>query len=903
MSRVSKMSLKEILDEVQLILRENDIALFCDDYNVMQQFIENSAKGRNKKENVNKFLIDNEEHIDKEKLILLTVLNYRENLILIDAQKEELLKNPEANFSQIANLHVQKREQTKNLETAIKLGKGMETFLSFYYYDDEEKRYKVDITDSRELIDGKRVSDSKNSRRFDEIDLSLKNGDETAELGMEYIIQSILLTDLYEIFPTEQIGNDIRTMILENEALKKGLKTREELQALKTIENCDEYANLVDNINFQDMLPDIKATLREYVKYVDIDKLLLISAYRFYEGLENGYIDSRLVLSVQEILKGILLHLKNKNMRISCQLQTKRDNTYDLVDVEYSGKDIKDCIRKFTNTTYLKNTQIEEYKERIQNRELKLLEIEPKYLGIIYTEEELEKVAILSDENLRCVLTTLEWNKEKIINAISQKGECGSSLLIELINSQKIDSNDIISLYMNGNISLEQIEELKEELDLSDAINSYELIQYYNNSIEKDSNEEEKSKFDRYIDVYKEILINNNSEELEESYDELVNTLLDNYQGEEYIKVVEDFYQRGLLTLDVLIEWNEEKIIDRFYNDKVITLEEIESLAQRNKISFEYINNIYTNLANKDEIDYDERLKYIKTGYISEEEIFKMYANNLIFEKDLRDLAEQGIITKKQLQKVIDSRTREDLEKNSSIVLKGLDMLTKIKSDIYLDTISKPKGYLVSVNKKNKSIIDPNIRLEFIKLFKAYRALTDLNIDSPFYNYEFYVVPDENGEIGLNSVVIAERYYEDKKTEEKFALENATYIFKYKDLMVLSKLKKSEMIKERKNIVFTASHTVATEQRNGNWASNVIYGIVKSMLSSELKEYSKENQRKIVLQKLNEVYSNEEILEILDLASQIDRGEYTYEIVNPDSNILRTTVKHEDITDDDIGLR
>ena len=62
----------------------------------------------------------------------------------------------------MANLHLQIREQTKNLERAIKLGKGMEAYLSFYYYDDEEKRYKIDITDSRELIDGKKISDTKN---------------------------------------------------------------------------------------------------------------------------------------------------------------------------------------------------------------------------------------------------------------------------------------------------------------------------------------------------------------------------------------------------------------------------------------------------------------------------------------------------------------------------------------------------------------------------------------------------------------------------------------------------------------------------------------------------------------------------------------------------------------------
>ena len=153
--------------------------------------------------------------------------------------------------------------------------------------------------------------------------------------------------------------------------------------------------------------------------------------------------------------------------------------------------------------------------------------------------------------------------------------------------------------------------------------------------------------------------------------------------------------------------------------------------------------------------------------------------------------------------------------------------------------------------------------------------------DSPFYNYEFYVIPDESGGIGLNSVVIAERYYEDKETEEKFATNNATYFFKYKDLMVLSNLRKSEMTKERKNIVFTANHALATEKKSGSWASSIIYGITRTMLSSDLKEYSKDEQRQIIIQKLSEIYSYEEIFEILDKATEIDLGEYTCEIEEP----------------------
>ena len=76
MSRVSKMSLKEILKEVYLLLRDgNDIIHFCDNMQVIEEYIEKFGDGKGNKKDIEEFLIKNEEHIDKEKFILLMVLN------------------------------------------------------------------------------------------------------------------------------------------------------------------------------------------------------------------------------------------------------------------------------------------------------------------------------------------------------------------------------------------------------------------------------------------------------------------------------------------------------------------------------------------------------------------------------------------------------------------------------------------------------------------------------------------------------------------------------------------------------------------------------------------------------------------------------------------------------------
>lgn len=325
----------------------------------------------------------------------------------------------------------------------------------------------------------------------------------------------------------------------------------------------------------------------------------------------------------------------------------------------------------------------------------------------------------------------------------------------------------------------------------------------------------------------------------------------------------------------------------------------MKQLVKEQKLQFNYLSTIYTNLAKNHEMEYNERLKLIRAGFIKEEDIFDLYKRNLIFEEDLKNLAEDRIVRKREMQRIVNSRTMEELERNSSIRLTGLNTLSKKNNDIY------SYGGCVGVGEgKTKStgkfIIDPNAREKFIRLLKAYRANTDLNEESPFYNYEFYVIPDESGTIGLNSVVIAERYYEDKDTESKFATANATYFFKYKDLMVLSNLRKSEMTKERENIVFTANHVIANEKREGHWAKSVISCIVKTMLSSDLKEYNKRNQRIIIMKKLEDIYGMQELNDILEMATDIDFGEYIGEVEAP---VERVSKKNsipigDDISDD-----
>lgn len=896
MKKINKITLKELLDSTDLLMHLSDILYFCDDVETINEFVNSTRKisDLNYKE-IKDFLIKHENKINKQKLLLLIVKNYSDNIQLIDSILKDNTYKSKSNNSETLELIIQKQKQEQNLNIAKKIGKGMDESFAFYFYNTDTNRYDINIIDSKELIDGIKINSSANLKRFKEINQDFMESDKTETVGIEYLLQSIVLTDFNNIFPNEQIGDNMRTLLLENQILKNNVKTRKEIENLKK-QNYDEYENLIENNKFHDILSDMKNLLEKYIKYVDIDKLLAISAYRFEESLENEFISIENAPAIKEILNTIIKHTKN-NKTLTLSLQDRKNNSYDLKDIEYSLTDIINCINRFTDDSYIKKSQIEEYKNKINSEELTLFDLDPQYVKICFSPSELENIAKLNSQNLQYVSTILQWNKDKILNNIKFQKNCPVELLKDFMTKKIIYPNDIISLYKDNIIDIEYIKNLKEYSNFSNEISASELISLYDNYNKNKSEENNLINYTRYLDLYKEILLNDNPKETEKYSLNFMEQMIENYDKrhiDTHITQLEEFYKQGLLTLNTIIEWNDPSVIETFltdlYKENIIQLNDVKKFVKNGNLPFEYIKQLVW----EENINYEERLKLLEEGWIPEEEIFELYSKALIREDDLLKLSQKSIISKQKTLDIINNTQLQDLEKYSNIVLVIGDKLQKIKRDdsLYFNEEKNTS----SKSSKPKLMIDPNERESLFNLLKAGKPnKVEISETSPFYNYEFYIIPDESGKVNLNSVIIAERIYEEKEehiknpnTTIKYATDNATYFFKYKDLMVLSNyLKKDDAIKETKNIIFKANHTLANDKRNGHWAASVIYGVAKTMLSSDLKEYSKDNQRKIIVEKLSKVYTYDELEKILDKGSSIDSGDSICEIIDYDDSDSR----------------
>lgn len=902
MGKIIKLSLEEILYRTGLILDSEDISFFCEDQHIQEEFTKavkdnDIKKGRDilvmaDEEDIKNEVPNNERRINKERFVLLAIYNYKRNIETLDTKLKRIMQK---DINEIDNeylkISLDKEQQTQNLNEALSIGRGTEAVFPLFYYDTKTKKYNLEVIDSRTEIDGKKVRDNSKRRKFEKVDKELK---ELGFKGMENVLQAVLLTDLYSLLPSKKFGICLREKILTDEFIRQKLVDNDELFKSGKVD-MKEYLRACEEFNFEDALPYIKSQLKEYIDYIDLDRLFLISLYRLEAGLDTKIISANSQAGIELLMEVIYKNIP-RDLSFSYLLENAVQRNGELRKIEYSASDAQKCLKRFAlNGKYLSKEEVKEYREGFFKGELSLYDIESDFIPSIFNSEELEKLIELNDKNFYFFLEMADMDSKQIEIEIVKRGKCETWILSKLFSMKKLDSKNLITLYENNVISLKQIQEMN--FEFLENISIQKLIDLYKINIKENSTDKDKQDYEKYLDLCK--LAMNHKQTDESKKAEASNTCMeifienfDEDRRDEYLKGIEEFYKAGLMNLETIVEWNSEEILIPLLDSKNIDIDNITKLVQNGKVSINFLSCIYTKIISEEEIAYDERLKFIKTGLVLQEDIFKLYNDNLIYENDMELFVKMGIINRQAFNEVLRNKTMEQAEKQSAIVLKGLNTLTKRNNEIYDNS-----EYKINDSKKSKYIIDPNEREEFIKLFGAIEAQTDVEEDSPFYNYVFYAIPNEKGKVDLDSIVIAERYYEDKQTEEKFSQNNATYIFKYKDLMVLSRQKKSEMTQARKNIVYTANHTLATEEKDGHWAASTLFGITKAMISSNLDEYSEENKRKIIIEKMCSIYSKNEIDKILQKLGEIDSGKFTCEIINP--NVTRRTIKNTPNHDDE----
>lgn len=934
MSKVNEMSLKEILDITNVIMYKNDIIYCCDNTDVINEFKRQYKELEYKSEEIKKFILDNKDFIDKEKFILLLAQNYKENLEMIDMKEEYLKEESKNNFSleeilkEFSDAEKQKKVQTMFFKSTVNLTRNIDKIINLYDYDEEKNRYVIKVISSKNFLNKKEKHNNKNKKRFDKLDKDIKDKDVEHKSGIEFIISPLTQYDLEAVFFNDFIGKNIINITKENEVLRKGISTNEELCALKSKNNIEEYENILNSISIEELLQKLKDTLREYSDYLDIDKLLLISAYRYNQGLENKIYDTVLE-AVQEILTIIKDNIESRNVAISYNLQDA-ENEKDI-QLNYSVKDLENCLKRFIDGKYMTNDDINNEKENLINGNTKLADINSQLLSLInLTEEEKDTVMYSNLENFIYGVKSFDYDIDQMIGDLNENKNIPLNYAIRcLYEENKVSVNSAIDLYNKGTIGREFFKKFSEEIDTSSEINLQKINEQYLKIKAQQPNEEETNKLNTLLELYRVVNIDDKTQkEKEEHSNDIMYEIAEDFEDENDLLF---YYINGLLTLNTVAEWGGDELIERLYNKSKITFKDLEKLYNSKTIKQSTIEKAIL----KDEIDEEKLNLYVSLRYLSDDAIIKLRKDSKFHIKDAKEWEKQGLISQQLLKRLEDidikeledkSNThasdlieindtgeefrefaQEDIEKFSDeedideflfeLDLSGLE--GKEKKDLIKS--AKEKSIHPSVSgEKTIGVIDPNVRLAFLKALgcKVPQKLDMGNHpeNSPFKDYNIFIISEDEKELKKDSIIIAEQLYKNKEDKRELAIDSATYIMRWEDLCILNNNPKDEqkgklkVLEERDGVIYRTYHRTkgmietlnALEEKEdseyvniktGSWAKNVLKKVAYAKAGGKIKG-KHDDEALAAYRYLEKIHKNEDIMEIVKKRYMENKSKY-----------------------------
>lgn len=898
MSKKSKIKIDGILNLEKIPLHKHDASIICEDESLIEELeVILKETGLLPADRLKEFLIKNEKNIDIGKVVILTAVRCQQ---YIDAIKMEIGSN------QYTKMHIAAlKGNMKSLEKSIKdlkyyYKKMNEEYLSYIKYDKNNKDYNVRIYNSNEIIRNQDKSD--NIERFNDIDRNIFK-----ENDINNIFSILAIGDIPRIFPDKELGNIILISIESKIANKVGkIKFNRSTQT----EDIQEAAQktLEDNQKLPEIEDILNEELLKYTKYIDLDKFLLICAYRLREQLDTAdNIDQSLY---KKLLEGIEKSV-DKKAKIF-YISKYYDDKFKEEVVQYSSEELKTDLERFVDEEYWSYEKLNEEKRKILEGSANLDDYSTELIKIMnISKYEIEKAMELNLENFISGVRILNYNIEKIANSMANHSNLPiEETVVRLYKNGNISRQDIIFLYKNGVIDNEIFESISNEIDFSQEINLDEMKGKYFELKQTKGNSEKEDILVSEIELYKSIIFDKKtSEEQKKIADEMMYDIYDNENAIIY------FFDKGLIPLEVVADWTGEDFVEKLYNKKSINLEKVETLYIKEKVSKKFLEKKIL----ESDLTEEQMISYIRKKYISQENIIKIFEENAIYSAEADKLFEDGIILKqtyetiknRDLSKLADNAGNpfeggiKEIEEDEDIIEipKENSTRSRIKreydNDEYVDveiylpnTTSKSeirgekgkKGKGSTGGGKSKKLINPLVRDEFLRALKR-KLPRDVNYDgmgekNPFYNYNFFIIKanKDEKEIKRDDIIIAERFYVDRETRDEFATDNATYVMRYEDYLILQGKQKENEIKNKREAIKEVEGAIyVVNHRSGTWAKNLLKAITQAKFGKGLKSVLDRNTREKMIKWLSESYSDDEFLKIWDIATRMDRDEeFTY---------------------------
>ncbi|MCI9365524.1 MAG: hypothetical protein HFJ54_02680 [Clostridia bacterium] len=647
MARLNERKLDEILDHVGVSLSGEDIKIILRG-NIEAMELLQKMNRRNRIESKDELdlyernvqavravlkLFENE--IDKSALVILSVYNCQAQI--------------ERNRGRIDKFELEVLEQY--VKRGIKL-LGKEEFEVIIQEYDSETNFAngIKVINSLEL-----VKCIKSGRRLESL---FKPGKAKSEklakvekaIGLENVVQNLNLIDILDIVcKNPEVGKSITSQIAWN-ATNEYSEAHPEIdkEALFGDKELPEEINQ-DIKNYPAYKRNMANQIRSCCQYIDIDKLLLLAAFRFIDILEN---DENREIRVKT--KNGNDNKEKDNSESLGIIKLILEKLFDLIQEgtvvnniasingiieEYSKESLKKDKERFVieeekdpNTgeverkvRYIRTIEIEETKKRLLSGEETFNSVDINVAGFIWLDEnDFARIIEASEDNLAFLIANNIIPNSDVEVSLYIRGNCSIELFSLILEKKLLTSDGILSLFERRIIGIEHIEQIKDRdllsgIDVFDSINKL-CIEMQNG--DEDNLSKGIEEFSRMAYLYKVLKIDGKSEEeVQRNSLELINSFEDNLSSE----ILERLYQFGIITLEVAADWGVDlknmlskgdikpTDLKRLYGKEIIQIHEIRDVIRNGNLHYEEkLDLIYSTFDGESEEEYRIREELIQ---------------------------------------------------------------------------------------------------------------------------------------------------------------------------------------------------------------------------------------------------------------------------------------------------
>jgi len=477
---IHKMTIREIDEQFHLQMEFSDVPYILHkritQEEITQRFgtIDNTAISMS---DILEYLEENEKDVDKERLMVVNLNSYTQI-----KNFQSRVKNHMGAFG----FEEKEIEEDWNKTRDCVAEFCKEKDIVFAEQESVGGRYSTKVLSGRELI-GKPLSEEerkqeKVSKRVIKI---LSN-----EALLNALLQTKDLEDQEEIFKVPGLGNVILQTMVYNSFLKMQLPPSKIRKLIET-EKLDLYleAHLLQLDG-----TEIKKAFEGVEKYIDMEKMCLYALSDIIKQIENADIiyytkkDGKIGVSIYEACIGtnaqLIPYLEGALGEYDSILSnTKTELT--IGDKTYTTTKTKEDMKKYIHGRYLSGFSIEE-----QIR--------------IFLENGVQETGMHRSQ--------LQYIQQYIV---TERGVRNLKELNQMMDIQLLNERDVVKLYENRKLSLENIKEMRERLNLERQITpasiQNQIASLQNVKEEKRQYEEETVK--RYVALYREIYVTGKTEE------------------------------------------------------------------------------------------------------------------------------------------------------------------------------------------------------------------------------------------------------------------------------------------------------------------------------------------------------------------------------------------------------